>query len=706
MQRSPWRNRARLSSAADAAETFLEGAGFDRGPWLAVAFASGIAAWFAIPHAAGWAGAMLAGLLTALAAAIGWREKDDRARLMAACLAVGLLFSAGVGTIWARSELVGTPALERPASIMLTGRILERTEQPAQSRTRLVLAARDAEGHRAMRLRVNLPMDRDRPEYVEGAVVSLRARLMPPASPMLPGAYDFARAAWFQGLAATGSVQGDVTLVEPVQQGAVLASLQRRLSDHVRAQLDGSPGAIAAAFASGDRGAITPGEEDAMRDSGLTHLLSISGVHVSALIAAVYFVAMRLLALWPWLALRVRLPLLAALLGALAGVGYTLLTGAEVPTIRSCAAAVLVLGALTLGREPLSLRMVAVAAMLVLLLWPESLVGPSFQMSFAAVIAIVVLHDCAPVKAFLAARDESWLARTGRRFAMLLLTGLVIELVLTPIVLFHFHRAGFYGALANMIAIPLVSFISMPGIALGLALDTLGLGAPAWWITGKSLELLLWIADFTANQPGAVKHMAQIGRGTFALFLIGGFWLALWRGRARLWGLLPVALAAGITATTVPPDLLISGDGHHVGVAGEGDRLIVLRDTRSDYTRDKLTELAGMGGPVRPMRDWNGARCSRDFCVTTLKRGGRDWHILMARSRERVEERALAAACERSDIVVADRWLPASCRPRWLKADGRMLSRTGGLAITLDTQRVDSVAAWQGDHGWWRGRRD
>jgi competence protein ComEC len=338
---------------------------------------------------------------------------------------------------------------------------------------------------------------------------------------MLPGGYDFARSAWFEGLAATGSVQGDIEILRPGEGGAPLASLQRRLSEHVRAQLSGSSGAIAAAFASGDRGAIASADEDAMRDAGLTHLLSISGLHVSAVIGAAYVLAISLLALWPWLALRVRLPLLAAGAGALAGIGYTLLTGAEVPTVRSCIGALLVLAALALGREPLSLRMLAVGAIAVLLLWPESLVGPSFQMSFAAVLAIVALHGSAPIRAFLAPREEGMLARGGRHLSMLLLTGVVIELALMPIVLFHFHKAGIYGALANVIAIPLVTFVSMPLIALALVLDLIGAGAPAWWLAGKSLDLLLAIAHFTAAQPGAVKLMPQMSGVTFAL-LLGG----------------------------------------------------------------------------------------------------------------------------------------------------------------------------------------
>lgn len=581
LQQPPWRNRFRLSSVADTAEHFLAHAGFDRGPWLAVALAVGIGAWFTLPDGAWWVATIAAGLMIALGALAMWRGLGTRANLLVACVGVGLVVASGVVLIWVRSELIGATPIHRATSVTLAGTVLERIEQPANERVRLVLATRDAAGE-PIKVRVNLPLEQDNPALREGAVIRLKARLMPPAPPMLPGGYDFARAAWFEGYAATGSVQGRPTILEQAHGAPMLAPLQRRLSEHVRHQLAGSPGTIAAAFASGDQGAIPEADQQAMRDAGLTHLLSISGLHVSAVIAGAYFLSITLLALWPWLTLRVRLPLVAAGIAALAGIGYTLLTGAEVPTVRSCVGAVLVLGALALGREPLSLRMVAAAAVFVLLLWPESLIGPSFQMSFASVIAIVAFHGATPVRAFLAPREESWIARIGRHAAMLLLTGFVIELALMPLVLFHFHRAGIYGAFANVIAIPLVTFVSMPLIALALALDLVGMGAPVWWLAGQSLELLLWIAHLAAAQPGAVKLMPQMGFGTFALFVVGGLWLALWRGKARLWGFVPAALATGLMLATPAPDLLIAGDGRNVGIVADDGTLLMLRNTRSE----------------------------------------------------------------------------------------------------------------------------
>ena len=400
--------------------------------------------------------------------------------------------------------------------------------------------------------------------------------------------------------------------------------------------------------------------------------------------------------------LRVRLPLLAAGTSALTGVGYTLLTGAEVPTVRSCLGALLVLVALALGREPLSLRMVAVAAFIVMVFWPEAVVGPSFQMSFAAVIAIVVLHDCGPVRAFLAPSEEPWWQGLLRRLAMLVLTGVVIELALMPIGLFHFHRAGVYGALANVIAIPLTTFVSMPLIALALLFDTVGAGAPFWWLAGLSLEGLLALAHWTAAMPGAVTSLPSMGRGAFALFIAGGLWLALWQGRVRLWGLAPAALGLALLGGVRAPDVLVSGDGRHVGITGAGKELLVLRETRSSFARDNLTELAGMAGETRALADWPNARCNADFCAVSLERGGRIWRFLIARGKDLVEERALAAACERVDVVIAERRLPGSCRPRWIKADRAMLDRTGGLAFDLSEPDLRTVAQDQGAHGWWR----
>ncbi|MEO7247055.1 MAG: ComEC/Rec2 family competence protein [Novosphingobium sp.] len=685
-------------------EHFLDRAGFDRAPWLSVAFALGIAAWFAMANVHQWL-ALLSGMGALAVGAVVLMPEDGKFPFVRqALVSLALVAAAGCAVVWTKSALQGMPAIAAPWVGKIEGRVLLREEEPAEERVRLTLATREAETGRPIQVRINVPLERDAAQAQEGALVRFKARLVPPAPPMLPGSYDFSRAAWFQGLAATGSALDPVEVAEPGKPSDDwLARMQRRISDHVRANVPGSAGGIAAAFASGDRGGIAKSDEDAMRDSGLTHLLSVSGLHVSAVIGITYFLAMRLLALWPWLVLRLRLPLAAAGCGALAAIAYTLLTGAQVPTVRSCVGALLILVALVIGREALSLRLVAVAAFVVMLVWPEAVVGPSFQMSFASVIAIVALHGSAPMRAFRGPREDRWWQRGARNAAMLLITGVVIEAALMPIALYHFHRAGVYGALANVVAIPMTEVVTMPLIGLGFLLDAVGLGRPAWWLAGKSLEGLLGLAHFAAGLPGAVNHFPAMGVGGFLLFVIGLLWLALWHGSIRLIGFVPIFAGVLWLVSLRAPDLLIAGDGAHVGITRlSPDSLVVLREPRSDYSRENMTEIAGMSGSIMALADLPGARCNAAFCAFDLPRGGRTWRLLMARGAQPVALRDLTAACELSDIVIADRWLPPACHPKVLKADRHMLGLTGGLAIDLENGRMDTVAAGQGEHGWWR----
>lgn len=315
-----------MASALGAVEQFLAAAQFDRAPWLAAGFGTGIALWFALSNRWEWLALIAMGAALAFGAGAAMRGDGSYPYLRLALIAIGGTVAAGCVVVWSKSALVGSPAIERPMVAALTGRLLSREDQPARERIRLVMATREPGSGRPIAIRLNLPAAQDRAELIEGATVRVRARLMPPAPPMLPGGYDFARTAWFSGLAATGSVLGQPVILARAHSPPVLAGLQRRLSTHVHSRLSGSPGGIAAAFASGDRGGISDADEEAMRDSGLTHLLSVSGLHVSAVVAATYAGALALLALWPWLALRVRLPILASGAAALAGVGYTLLT--------------------------------------------------------------------------------------------------------------------------------------------------------------------------------------------------------------------------------------------------------------------------------------------------------------------------------------------------------------------------------------------
>ena len=519
---------------------------------------------------------------------------------------------------------------------------------------------------------------------------------MPPPTPAVPGAYDFSRVAWFAGLGATGRAFAPITVASP---GVAEDGLRSRLSRLIEARVAGSGGGIAAALATGDTGAITDEDSEAMRRAGLAHLLSVSGLHITAAVGLTMWLVIRLLALSPALALTGRLPLVAGGAAALVAIGYTLLTGAEVPTIRSCVAALLVLAAMAVGRQAVTLRLVATGAVIVLLVWPESLAGPSFQLSFAAVTAIIALHEHPAVRRWFIARDEAWWRKAAREGGSLLLTGLVVEAALMPIAVYHFHKAGLYGAAANIVAIPLTTFVVMPLEALALIAEPTGLAGPLWWLLERTLALLLWLAHRVAAAPGAVAALPAMPDGAFALIVVGGLWTALWRTQARWLGAGPFAIGMIWALLTPVPDLLVTGDGRHLAIRTAAG-VAVLRDRAGDYTLDTLAENGGIDGDPVFLVDQPEARCTRDLCIVDRVAGGRRWRVVATRSADRVPVDELIAACGRADVVVSERPLPRRCRPSWLRLDRDVLARTGGLAVTLATGRVTTVLRPGDEHPW------
>ncbi len=682
-----------MRKGAEQIELWLEAERDHLPLWLPVALGLGIAAWLLLPTQVQWIGFLCAAL--ALAAAgpmLGWPRRAARAAGLG-----GMLMALGCSLIWARASCGAHEVLARPAVVMVSGVIDAVEDQPARDRMRLRVAVDPGLGLPPM-IRVTLRERENGTGLRAGGRIRFRARLAPPPGAAIPGGYDFRRAAWFQGIGAVGQVLGKV---ERVGASAPGLGLRARLSAHVHSRLSGSEGGIASAFASGDRGGIAPEDEEAMRASGLTHLLSISGLHVTAVVAAAMFACLRLMALSPALAQRLPLPVIAAGAGALAGIGYTLLTGAEVPTVRSCVASLLVLLGLALGREALTLRLVATGALIILLVWPQSLAGASFQLSFAAIASIVALHEWPSVAGLLRRREEGFFRRAGRAVAGLLMTGLVVELALSPIALFHFHKSGVYGAFANMIAIPLTTFVIMPLEAVALLFDGVGLGAPFWWATGAALGLLLDLARWTAGLPGAVAVLPSMPVAAFGLFILGGLWLMLWKTRVRRVGWSAIIIA-GIWSISVPePDLLVTNDGRHMAVRNWNGDMVLLRERTGDFVGDVMAERSGETGPLGLLQDTRVARCTPDMCVTSVNRDGRSWKIAATRSRYLLDWTELTRLCGQVDIIISERRLPPKCHPRWIKADRAFLEQRGGLIVTLGKNpSLGEDGGGHDDHPW------
>jgi competence protein ComEC len=673
-------------------EKLLEAERAQLPPWIVVGLGSGIAAWFALDEPRQWQAFLcLASALALVGFALG------RGRAGRALAWFALAATLGCALVWARSTAVEQPRLTRATVAQLEGRVDAVDHLAARGKVRLTVIPTTA----VLPPRIRLSIDEDKAPagIAPGAQIAVRARLAPPPPMALPGTYDFARDAWFRGLGAVGKTLGPVT-VERAGEARGLDRAREGLRGHIEQRLPASPAGIAVALATGDQNAVDQDDADAMRRAGLTHLLSVSGLHIAAVVAFAMFLSLKLLALSEWLALRFNLVLVSAAVAAAAGIGYTLLTGAQVPTVRSCVAALLILGGIALGRDALSMRLIAVGALVVLLFRPEALAGPSFQMSFAAVTAIVALHSTAWARRLLQRRDEGIVARTARSLLGIVATGLVVEIALAPMALFHFHRAGLYGVFANIVAIPLTTFVIMPTEAAALAFDAFGWGQPFWWLCGLAIDALLRLAHAVASTSGAVALLPSMPAWAFALMMGGGIWLCLWNTRLRLIGLVPVMIGAMAAALAPSPDVLVTGDGMHLAVVDHGTPLL-LRERAGDYVRSLIAEASGFDGDPEDLASRPYSACSNDACVALLRKGQREWRLLATRSRNQIDWATLTGACAAADLAVSDRRLPRGCRPRWLMLDASALRRTGGMAIYLGNHpRVDTVADRVGSHPW------
>lgn len=665
--------------------------------FIPVLLSAGILIWFAYGHAGLWP--LLAVSFAAIA--LAFRLPKDTA-LRRICITSCTLIVAGFLLMSWRVSTVEGQRLDTPWSGRIYARVLNVDARKTLDKEYLYL---DTEERQDLppKIRVFRTLSTATPVLDVGDVVIVRVRLMPPLGPAIPGAYDFARRAFFDQIGATGSINGAVRVVSKQPNRTNPHWLRDPLSKHVQSRIAGDEGAIAAILASGDRGPISAKADEWMRLSGMAHLLSISGLHVTALVGAVYLLIARSLALFPYVALRISVGAVAAVGGAVAAIFYTWLSGSEVPTIRSCIAALCVLLAMALGRDPLSMRMLAVGATIILAMWPESVVGPSFQLSFAAVATIIALHDSAPMRDLRerAAQRSFWF-RFGAGAFSLFLTSLLIEIILSIIALYHFHETGLYGALANMIGIPLTTFVIMPAIAAALVLDSVGLGAPVWWVAEIGLTFLLDIAEWAATAPGSALLMPAYSAWGYAGFAMGLCVLLLFKGRLRWVGFAP--LAGGVLAMMLSPapDVLIDSSGRHLAIRASTGQAYFLRSGQGEFVSEMMQEQMSQYGAFLPIESSPDARCNDHVCLVTAKSGraNNPLSIMVTRTNRYLDYPALIAACSTADIVVSERALPKACAPKWMKLDRYTLRRSGGVSIFSKDQTMRSVANEQSHLPW------
>lgn len=661
-------------------------------PWTPVCLGAGIAAWFALPVEPGPAAL---GALAALALALGLAGLHGADSLRPVALALALA-AAGVALAGARAAQVAEPVLGFRYHGPVEGRIVgidrSGTDRLRLTLDRVVLERTDPAATPA-RVRVSLHDPQDRIGYAPGQTVILTAHLQPPNGAIEPGGFDFRRHAWFEGLGAVGYSRTPVLLLAPAEPGPSLwiDRLRQRLATAIRGAIPGDAGALAAAVTTGDRSGLSADANQTMRDSNLYHIVSISGMHMGMLAAIVFGTVRAALALVPPLALRLPGKKIAAVVALAAAAFYLALAGRDIATERSFVMVAVVLAAVLCDRRAFSLRSVAVAGCVVLVLRPEALLNPGFQMSFAATAALVAAFEAL---ARLPEAPRRWL-RWAMPVLTLVLSSLVAGLATAPYAAAHFNRMAEYGLIANLLAVPAMGFLVMPGAVLLAVAGPLGLGQPAVWMMEAGSRWVLFVAERVAAIDGAVSATTAPPAAFLPLVTLGGLVAVLWRGRGRIAGAVPAALAFALWAAAERPALLIDAEGALVGVMTTAGRAL-SKPSESLAARGWIEndgEMSAEAAGARPgftLRD--GSPAAVVGGVEVVHVFGRGW-------RER-----LAPACRPGRLVVTPQEagpLPGGCR----LLDAAALRRTGAVAghPGPDGRLVLRTAAAAAGRRWWTG---
>ena len=682
----------------------------DRWPlWIPVGFGVGIAVYFALPlepHP-------FVGLGAFIAASVVWlivRKAHGFISISALCLLVCI---AGFAVAQGRTMWVDAPILVKEhGPAWISGVILD--VDPRTSGVRVVFAVDDVVGLEAhlMPRRVRVSIRTKGVEPVPGMTARVRAVLMPPPEPVAPGAFDFGRALYFRGIGAVGYAVGSLEAIDngsdaPAtrlieQLSAFRLAVAERINtamNEAGASAQSAP--VAVALLTGLRGQIAEDVLVALRDAGLAHLLAISGLHLG-LIAGITFFTIRLgLALRERLALDYPIKKWAAVAALIVAFGYLCLTGGTVPTQRAFIMVAIVLLAILVDREAISMRPVAWAAMMVLLLRPESLLSASFQMSFAAVTALVAFYEWLRRRAVVRSRPpEAW-QRPLIYLGAVAATTVVASLATGPFAAYHFDRIALAGMIANLVAVPLTAFWIMPLGLLALVLMPLGMEGFALVPMAWGIDWVIAVAQFGAALPAAVYLVPAWPAAALVAMTAGGLWLTLWRGRWRLAGIVPIVVGVIAAATARGPDLLVDDEGKLFAVrASSGDLALSTRRTKK-FDAEIWLRRNGQAIPW-PWADedptaWPDGRLRCDT-LGCFYQGSGDVGVSLIK-----QPAALAEDCHVSDVVLSAVPVRTLCdRPR-ITVDRFDLWRNGAYAVWLGPDgdvRIENVREQRGDRPW------
>lgn len=630
-------------------------------------------------------------------------------------LLIALLLGAGgfvAGSL--RSWTLATPVLDKKLSPrMITGLVTD-VRHYNTGKLHIVIEnpklSRGYAGPSLNKIRIKVQKFDQLPH--PGDIIRIRAGLLPPPPPSMPGDFDYARQIWFQGIGAVGYGISKPEIIERAPDTSGLRNRQRlMMAEDIRAVISGDAGGMAAALITGMRSGISIDVIENMRNSGLAHLLAISGLHMGLLCGAAFFFSRFLLSRSEYLTLRYPIKKWAALIAIGSGMVYVFLSGGSTPTVRAfIMASILFLGVLT-DRKAISLRLVAIAAMVILVLTPEAVLSVSFQMSFAAVVALVAVYEKINMKwSRLSAKNRGWVRRTGFTIGTLLFTTLVAELAIAPFALFHFNKLVQYGLIANLVAMPVMASWVMPSIVAYLVLAPFGIGQLALYPMSWGLEVIMYVAKTVSHAPGSYSLIPSMGLLSLVLITLGALWFAIWRTRWKNFGIAVISIGIVGAFFSTQPDILIDNSGRLIGVKNAAQDISLSSLRAGRMTRERWAQRNGQEKAEkwsyngRGNSDETWMACDDLSCLYRPTHRSTDTLIALVK-----DELALTEDCMNAQVVISLVPVEISCPSAFLVIDRWDFYHKGGHALWLPTTSGDwitvkTVAGSRGDRPWSRRR--
>ena len=667
--------------------------------WLPVAMAAGIGAYFALPGEPGVIPAGFACLGLAIWGCCYLAGRRSAAATLSAMALFGMLLAKA--HVWAFSGPAIAAATEE---LHVEGFVEQITRGIGRSATvvlRLQAAADLADDERPKRIRISTAVQKD---LRVGDYVEAELRLNPLLTPVAPKAFDFARSQWLQGIGASASTRTPLRINHSIPSPVWLAfrrgidAARVAIGVRIRKSMPDELGLLAAALVTGERTGLPRHMKDSLQASGLAHVVSISGLHMSLVAGGLFWVIRGLLALSEHLALRKPIKKWAAAAALLAGALYLALSGCEVPAQRSYLMLAIMFSAVFVGRPALSLRNVALAAIVAMILDPAAVLQPGLQMSFLAVTGLLSFFEARRIERLVPStlrrgRVVHAVTRLVVAFLTLAATTVIAGICTGPPAAYHFGRVSPYSLVGNLLALPIVSSIIMPMALTGTMLMAVGLEHLPFVIMHIGLKSLMAISDWTASLPGA-RYVVPGQTAVSAVVLSAGILhICLVLSAARWFGAAIFAVGLLLALLTPRPDVLIERTGRNVAIRNGADELVVANPRRSRFAVERWLIADGDDASPSESAMRQGWQCADHLCLGVVK----DKRIAFAEA-----EAEGKFTCPNADILVASFPLRKSCSSIPLRIDRFDVWRMGAYALFIDgsTIRAETARSVRGARPW------